>query len=84
MSTEFSMEYIASIYHKDMLPPTYQNTRRHNPEDHNTKPRSLKNFKSPVRDHPARQTHITDVLSASKCIQLSKTEKNQDKFITRR
>jgi hypothetical protein len=66
-----------------MLPVTYQNTRRHNPEDHDTKLRSLKNFKSPVLDHPNRQSHITYVLSASKCIQLQKTEKNQEKFVTR-
>lgn len=31
-----------------MLPATYQNTRRRNPEDHDTKLRPLKNLKYPV------------------------------------
>jgi hypothetical protein len=66
-----------------MLPATYQNTRRHNPEDHDTKLRSLTNFKSLVWDHPECQTHITYVFSPSKCIKLHKTQKNQDKFVTR-
>ena len=47
-----------------MLPATYQNTRRRNPEDHDTKLRPLKNLKYPVWDHPERQTHITYVFSA--------------------
>jgi hypothetical protein len=66
-----------------MLPATYQNTRRHNPEDQDTKLRFLRNFKSPVWDHLERQTHITYVFNASQCIQLHETEKNQDKFVTR-
>jgi hypothetical protein len=67
-----------------MLPATYQNTRCHYSEDHNTKLRSLKNFKFLIRNHPPRQAHITDVFRALKRIQLRKTEKNQDKCIARR
>jgi hypothetical protein len=61
-----------------MLPVTYQNTRRHIPEDHDTKLHSLKNFKSPVLDHPERQTHITYVFSAFvfNYTKLRKIEKN--------
>jgi hypothetical protein len=67
-----------------MLPATYHNTRCHYSEDHNTKLRSLKNFKILVRTHLLRQAHITDLFRASKRIQLRKTEKDLDKCIARR